>query len=171
MEVLFYSQQILRILLFFIFTALGIGKIVEYFSRLIYRYDSKNMMIQILQISDDKNPEKLYRIKNYSNIVEEITYNSTVKDDLQIIEGVGPKIEALLNRQGIDTFKKLSMTSFQELSVFLRLEGVDESSIRSSETWPIQASIVAVGKIEYLKDFKFQLKNLVSKKPEKSDIK
>jgi predicted flap endonuclease-1-like 5' DNA nuclease len=45
------------------------------------------------------------------------------KDNLRIIEGVGPKIESLLEREQIASFKQLSQTNMEQLKDILKKAG------------------------------------------------
>jgi len=63
-------------------------------------------------------------------------------DDLKIIEGIGPKIEVLLNNANIYTWKKLSKTGIGELKRILRAAG-SAYEAHEPNTWPEQALLAA----------------------------
>jgi len=63
-------------------------------------------------------------------------------DDLKIIEGIGPKIEVLLNNANIYTWKKLSKTGIGELKRLLKAGG-SVYEAHEPNTWPEQASLAA----------------------------
>lgn len=63
-------------------------------------------------------------------------------DDLKIIEGIGPKIEVLLNNANIYTWKKLSKTGIGELKRLLKAGG-SVYEAQDPNTWPEQASLAA----------------------------
>lgn len=63
-------------------------------------------------------------------------------DDLTIIEGIGPKIEELLNQHGIRTFQELADTSVPDLEAILRGAG-SRFQTANPETWPRQARLAA----------------------------
>ncbi len=70
-------------------------------------------------------------------------------DDLTKIEGIGPKVQGLLNEAGIKTFAQLAAKSAEELDAILDAAGsiykaMDETS------WPKQAALAAAGKWEEL---------------------
>lgn len=73
----------------------------------------------------------------------EVEQAATTADNLQKIEGIGPKIEALLNNAGISTFDQLAETEVSELNRIVR----EEARIRVADptTWPAQASFAAKG--------------------------
>ncbi len=74
----------------------------------------------------------------------------TEEDDLKKIEGIGPKIEELLNHAGVLTFKKLSKTNVEKLSEILS-GGGPRFQMHNPESWPFQAGLAAKGKWEELK--------------------
>lgn len=68
-------------------------------------------------------------------------------DDLTVVEGVGPKVAALLDEAGIRTYGALATTDEVQLRQILRearLPFVDP------ETWPEQAALAAEGRWEAL---------------------
>ncbi len=66
----------------------------------------------------------------------------TAPDDLKHIEGIGPKIAAVLQEAGVATFEALVSTTVERLQTIL-----DDSGIRLAwpETWPEQAQLAAAG--------------------------
>ncbi len=69
-------------------------------------------------------------------------------DDLTVIEGIGPKIQRMLNEHGIYTFEDLAAADPEELRPIFRaakLYFVDPT------TWPEQARLAAEGRWEELK--------------------
>lgn len=92
----------------------------------------------------------------------EILFNSTFaenalgkkikENDLKIVEGIGPKIEALLNDSGISTWQELSKTSTEKLQSILELSG-ENYSIHNPSTWAKQAFMAYQGKWKELKDW------------------
>lgn len=71
-------------------------------------------------------------------------------DNLKLIEGIGPKIEELLNADGIRTFAKLAATNPQHISALLDAAGA-RFQIHDPETWPQQAALARDGKWDELK--------------------
>jgi predicted flap endonuclease-1-like 5' DNA nuclease len=75
------------------------------------------------------------------------------KDDLQKLEGIGPKMEATLNAAGIHTFAQLTQASEAQL-----LEILTDAGLRLAPTlptWPQQAALAAAGQwaeLEALQD-------------------
>jgi predicted flap endonuclease-1-like 5' DNA nuclease len=74
----------------------------------------------------------------------------SVADDLKKVEGIGPKIEGLLNADGIRTFAKLAATHPQHIAGLLSAAG-PRFQIHNPETWPEQAALARDGKWDELK--------------------
>ena len=73
-------------------------------------------------------------------------------DDLKVIEGIGPKIERLLNDAGILTFAQLARTSVERLRAILQEAG-PRFRLADPTTWPRQAGMAAEGRWDELKDY------------------
>jgi len=76
------------------------------------------------------------------------------EDDLTVIEGIGPKTHALLKQYGITTFALLAATEIPFLEKILREKGWQFAKPKS---WPVQASLVATGKLDELKELQAKL--------------
>lgn len=74
------------------------------------------------------------------------------KDDLKVIEGIGPRIEELLFEHGIFTWKMLSMTPVDRLERILATAN-GHMKMHDPKTWPDQASLAAGSKWAELKKF------------------
>ncbi len=75
---------------------------------------------------------------------------SSNKDDLKKIEGIGPRIEEILNKQGIYTFKTLRKTDRDTLKSYLT-NADKRFSAHETESWPHQAGMAEKGQWEELK--------------------
>ncbi|MCY7353079.1 MAG: hypothetical protein LH606_20880 [Cytophagaceae bacterium] len=84
------------------------------------------------------------------------TPTSLTPDDLKIVEGIGPKIEALLNHDGILTFAQLAAASPERLHQVLVAAG-PRFQIAHPGTWPQQAQLAAHGKWSELKKLQDEL--------------
>jgi hypothetical protein len=73
-----------------------------------------------------------------------------VHDNLKLVEGIGPKIEQLLNKEGIVTFRQLSEASNERLTDILRAAGT-RFQMHDPGSWPRQAEWAADGKWEELR--------------------
>jgi NADH-quinone oxidoreductase subunit I len=80
----------------------------------------------------------------------------TGPDDLKVIEGIGPRIAALLQSAGITTFAQLAQTEVSHLEQLL----VEANLRRMADptTWPEQARLAAAGDWETFKALTEQLK-------------
>lgn len=74
------------------------------------------------------------------------------QDDLKIVEGIGPKIEALLHEQGIHTYSDLAGTSVGRLKEILQAAG-PRFSLHDPGTWSAQALLAANGEWDNLKAY------------------
>lgn len=87
-----------------------------------------------------------------STLAANVLGKAIKENDLKIVEGIGPKIEALLNAAGISTWRELSETSTEKLQSILDLGG-ENYSIHNPSTWAKQASMAYHGKWKELKDW------------------
>ena len=78
-------------------------------------------------------------------------------DDLKIIEGVGPKIEVLLNNAGIHTFRDVVNASVDSIRGILDAAG-SSFKLADPTTWSKQAQLAADGKWDELKELQDKLK-------------
>lgn len=78
------------------------------------------------------------------------------ENDLKLVEGIGPKIEELLNKDGITTWKQLGESPVSRIQKILKDAG-DRFSIHKPDTWPKQSTLAAKGKWEELKKLQNQL--------------
>ena len=83
-------------------------------------------------------------------------------DNLKKIEGIGPKIEELLQAKNIYTFEQLANQSSADLRSILDEAGA-RFRMHNPETWSEQAKIAAAGDWEYLKSWQDRLKGGVDK--------
>lgn len=77
-------------------------------------------------------------------------------DDLEIVEGIGPKIAKLLQDAGITSWEQLSMTSPYRLREILD-GGGPQYNIHDPETWPQQADLASKEKWDDLKKLQDEL--------------
>lgn len=81
---------------------------------------------------------------------------STRADDLQVVEGIGPKIEHLLKEAGIETLHDLAEATQEQLHAILQAAG-DRYRIHDPATWAQQARLAAEGRWEDLRDWQDKL--------------
>lgn len=79
------------------------------------------------------------------------------KDDLTVIEGIGPKIQELLRQYGILSYKQLADTEVVRLKEILAAAG-PQLAMHDPGTWSAQANLAANDKWEDLKAYQGFLK-------------
>lgn len=75
-------------------------------------------------------------------------------DDLEIIEGIGPKAKQVLYEDGIKTFAQLAALSPEEIRAILKKAGL---GALQPDTWPRQAKYVVDGDVEGFEAYKAHL--------------
>lgn len=78
------------------------------------------------------------------------------KDDLKVVEGIGPKIEGLFNAAGIHTFEHLANSTPEQLKEILVAAG-SRYQMHDPTTWPAQSNLAEEGKWEELKKWQDEL--------------
>lgn len=91
-----------------------------------------------------------------SALAENVLGKKIKQDDLKIVEGIGPKIEALFNEAGIKTWYDLSESSTEKLQSILDAGG-ENYAIHNPSTWAKQALLAYEGKWQDLKDLQENL--------------
>jgi len=109
-------------------------------------------LVQLQESIDklQKTPNKKKKVKSSSKT------NIPSVADFTIIEGIGPKIEAVLKNAGIYSMENLSTTSEERLKHILKEAG-GNFNFADPGTWAAQASLAAAGKIEELEALKKEL--------------
>ena len=74
------------------------------------------------------------------------------ENDLKVIEGIGPKIEQLLQEGGITTWQQLSDSSISSIQEILDSAG-DNFRLADPGTWSKQAGLAAAGKWKEFEDY------------------
>lgn len=90
---------------------------------------------------------------------EKITLPSgkkVAKDDLKLVEGIGPKIEELLHEAGITTWAELAAAPVEKVQEVLDAAG-PKYRIHDPGTWGQQAALAAEGKWEELETLQAEL--------------
>ncbi len=88
-------------------------------------------------------------------LAAEALSEAPARDDLKIIEGIGPKTEAVFNAAGIYSFHQLANTPVDKLDEILDAAGLRLGDPRS---WPEQARLAAEGDWQGLKRLQERLK-------------
>lgn len=112
--------------------------------------------VDVPVLRHDTGPE-IEHVLGQENPVEEAqeTMTPLKPDDLEIIEGIGPKIADLLRTSGILTFSTLAQTPVSHLQQMMR-----DANLRIADptTWPEQARLAAEGEWEELKEYQSRLR-------------
>jgi len=90
--------------------------------------------------------------KSNLKITSHHTKDRSTNDDLKKIEGIGPKIEAVLKEAGLETFDKLKDSNRDAIKAILDASG-PQYRMHEPETWPLQASMAFNGDWEKLKEY------------------
>ena len=81
-----------------------------------------------------------------------------MQDDFSYLDGVGPKISAILRSAGVKTFAKLAAKEVDDLREILVAENPSLLRLSDPTTWPEQAGMAAEGRWENLKALQEHLK-------------
>nr|CAA6801426.1 MAG: Unknown protein [uncultured Thiotrichaceae bacterium] len=73
-------------------------------------------------------------------------------DDLKKLEGIGPRIEALLHESGIKSYARLATMDRDHLKSLLE-KGGSEFQTNEPKSWPYQAELAAKGNWSRLKEY------------------
>ena len=81
---------------------------------------------------------------------------SEIREDLKVIEGIGPKIEEILYKNGVYNYAILASMPPVRIAAILRNAG-PRFQIHDPTTWPQQAQLANEGKWEKLNEVKTKL--------------
>lgn len=108
----------------------------------------------------DKMPRDAGRLVSWKLNIKTSEYHAAPvkpsKDDLKKVEGIGPKIEGLLNDGGIHTWEQLSNASTDRLKAILDAAG-PRYQMHDPGSWPRQAGLAATGQWEALEKLQDEL--------------
>jgi len=100
------------------------------------------------------------KLENLMNEDKKSGFSKYQQDDLKIVEGIGPKIEMLLNNAGINTWETLSKTELSAINIILRTAGPRYYRLSAPDSWSIQAKFAANGEWSKLKQFQDKLREV-----------
>ncbi len=122
-------------------------------------YDLSNDLEECLRISSSP-PSAIDTRHSGSRVTAEPVFVNTLSavlpDDLKLVEGIGPKIEEILNEEGILSFVQLSQAKPEDIVQILRKRG-PRFQMHDPTTWPRQAEYAAAGKWDELKAWQDEL--------------
>ena len=96
------------------------------------------------------------KTKTAATATEAVPATQSANDDLQKIEGIGPKVEEALKAAGITSYAALAKARAEELQTLL---GMTEGTFNAvdTSTWPEQAQMAKDGKWDELKEWQDRL--------------
>jgi predicted flap endonuclease-1-like 5' DNA nuclease len=158
-----FSSDLLFIVIVLLIAAI-LGFLIGYFLR---KRKAAEEMKSAEPVGADESANILTASAETHEIIEKVNYDTAVAEeimeteiglnDLKIIEGIGPKIESLLRRSSIDTWKKLADGDAEKISEMLVDEGGDRYKMHDPTTWSKQAQLAHEGKWQELKDLQDEL--------------
>lgn len=107
-------------------------------------------------IALQKRDDNISKLENMLNANEKGGFGKYQQDDLKIIEGIGPKIESLLNNAGINSWQALSRTEPSVIHAILNAAG-PRYRLAVPETSPLQAKYADHGEWSKLKHYQDEL--------------
>lgn len=106
--------------------------------------------------ADEATPKAQAAAIEEATVVEE-TVAAKATDDLEKVEGIGPKVAEIFAEAGIKTFADLASKTKEELEAILDPHGGVYVAMDPT-TWPQQAQLAADGKWDELKTLQDELK-------------
>lgn len=94
-------------------------------------------------------------------------YAVLAADNLQVVEGIGPKMDEVLKKQGIQNWSQLGASNAQALRALLDKVNQKRYRIIDPSTWPKQASMAESGDWEGLISYQKNLDSAKTKKGSK----
>ncbi|MFM6924397.1 MAG: glycoside hydrolase family 13 [Ferruginibacter sp.] len=123
----------------------------------MHGYPVVNCIVRVPAITETKKAAPAKTTKARTTKPKTAAKPVVVKEDLTRIEGIGKKIEALLYKNNINTYKQLARTTITTLKTILE-SGGNKYSMHNPGTWPKQAKLAAGDKWEELELLQKQLK-------------
>jgi len=123
----------------------------------MHGYPVVNCIVRVPAISETKKAATAKPASSKTVKAKVAAKPVVVKEDLTKVEGIGKKIEALLYKNKIYSYKQLSKSTITNLKAILE-SGGSKFSMHNPGTWPKQAKMAADGKWEELETLQKQLK-------------
>lgn len=96
------------------------------------------------------------------DLAKSFGFNPRGMDDLEVIEGIGPKIKGLFHADGIKLFSELGATPVKKMQAILDAAG-PRYKLANPSTWAAQAKLAATNKWEQLRKLQDELNAGVKK--------
>lgn len=95
----------------------------------------------VIIVQEDPRPEK---------------YRKFTEESLQVVEGIGPKIEELLKNNGVMNWHMLAASTTESLKAILQ-KGGERFQMHDPSSWPDQAALAIEGKWAELEEYQVLL--------------
>jgi predicted flap endonuclease-1-like 5' DNA nuclease len=118
-------------------------------------YPVVNCIVKVPANTETEKPKVTKKPK--SKTVKVKTTPVIIKEDLTKVEGIGKKIEALLYKNKVHSYKQLSKATITGLKAILE-SGGNKFSMHNPGSWPKQAKLAADGKWHDLELLQLHLK-------------
>ena len=157
-----FSSDLLFIVIVLLVAAI-LGFLIGYFWRKRKAADEVETVEPLAEADENiltasaETHEIIEKVNYETAVAEEIMEMEIGLNDLKIIEGIGPKIENLLRRGSIDTWKKLADGDAEKISEMLVTEGGARYKLHDPTTWSKQAQLAHEGKWQELKALQDEL--------------
>lgn len=113
-------------------------------------------LVKVEEVADEVVPTVAPRQSLHAVTLASDDAVTQASDDLEIVEGIGPKIAAVLRGEGINTFSQLATTDVARLREILANNRL--AQIAEPTTWPQQAELAAAGEFEQLQSLQGTLR-------------
>jgi predicted flap endonuclease-1-like 5' DNA nuclease len=125
----------------------------------MHGYPVVNCIVRVLAITETEKPAATKTTKPKTTKAKAATKATAaiIKDDLTKVEGIGKKIQDLLNKNYIYSFKQLSKATITNLKAVLQ-SGGSKFTMHNPGSWPKQAKLAADGKWDDLELLQKHLK-------------
>jgi predicted flap endonuclease-1-like 5' DNA nuclease len=125
----------------------------------MHGYPVVNCIVRVPAITETEKPAATKTTKPKTTKAKAATKATAaiIKDDLTKVEGIGKKIQDLLNKNNIYSFKQLSKATITNLKAVLQ-SGGSKFTMHNPGSWPKQAKLAADGKWDDLELLQKQLK-------------
>ena len=108
------------------------------------KQENNKLKMELASCQEQLNEQSLHFSQGHhhfdSRFAAAIFGRTVRQDDLQIVEGIGPKIEGLFHNYDIKTWKALSKTSVAKCIEVLQ-SGGEKYRVHDPSSWPMQAKM------------------------------
>ncbi|SOE22436.1 cell division initiation protein [Spirosomataceae bacterium TFI 002] len=119
--------------------------------------------VKEVEIEVEEQEEEIVSVASSANSMTLADEEITASDDLEIIEGIGPKIAELLSSNGVRTYRELATSPVYKIKDILNTAG-PHYAMHDPTTWVQQALLAEEGKFDELEQLKAHL--IAGRKPE-----